>query len=100
MIQLGKKPSGSKAHISRVRDKVEEMLPPAMEDVAVMVNQIECKEPGCPPIETVVSLLEEGAPKIFKVFKPVSEVTDEDLKKGLQELLSFGKTADEHAHTD
>lgn len=40
MIQLGKKPPSNRADIERVRDKVEEMLPPAMDEVAVMVNQV------------------------------------------------------------
>jgi hypothetical protein len=29
----------------------------AGEDDAVVVNELQCTEPGCPPIETVVALL-------------------------------------------
>jgi len=27
-------------------------------EVTVMVTELECREPGCPPIETVIALLE------------------------------------------
>lgn len=50
-------------------------------------------------METVISLLVEGAPKKFKVFKPVTEVTDTDIKDGLHHLLSFGEAA-EHEHRE
>jgi hypothetical protein len=88
MISLGKPSSTSRAEVERVRGAVEAMLPAAYADVAVMVNQIECKEPGCVPIETVVSLLIEGAPQKAKVLKPVAEVTEEDLRKILPELVT------------
>mmetsp|Transcript_14740 Transcript_14740/g.43252 ORF Transcript_14740/g.43252 Transcript_14740/m.43252 type:complete len:103 (-) Transcript_14740:196-504(-) len=86
MIQLGKTKTVDKSQIARVRDLVEALLPPEFDDVAVMVNQIECKEEGCPPIETIISLLVERNPKKFKVFKPVAEVTDEDVRSGLKSL--------------
>jgi hypothetical protein len=28
------------------------------DDTTVMVTELECREPGCPPIETVVAVLE------------------------------------------
>jgi hypothetical protein len=33
----------------------------AGEDEAVVVNELSCTEPGCPPIETVVALLRAGS---------------------------------------
>jgi len=83
MIQLGKPKTVDRAQIERVRDAVEAMLPSEYDDVAVMVNQVECKEPGCAPIETIVSLLIEKAPLKFTVFKPVADVAVEDLREGL-----------------
>ncbi|MBM4375550.1 MAG: hypothetical protein FJ095_10730 [Deltaproteobacteria bacterium] len=53
----------------------------AGEDDAVVVNELQCTEPGCPPIETVVALLRAGsAPRQVKVHKPAVEVTQEDLR--------------------
>ncbi|HEY0466323.1 MAG TPA: hypothetical protein VGC79_19065 [Polyangiaceae bacterium] len=64
----------------------------AGEDDAVVVSELRCVEPGCPPIETVVALLREGnEPLQLKVHKPAVDVTDEDLRSALLE-------ADAHAY--
>lgn len=50
------------------------------EDVVVMVSELACTLPGCPPIETVVAFW--TAPERrhhFKVFKSVAEVVPDDL---------------------
>jgi hypothetical protein len=53
----------------------------ANEDDAIVVNELRCTEPGCPPIETVVALLRQGAPtRQVKVHKPIADVTDDDLR--------------------
>lgn len=89
MISLLGKQRASREEVARVRDAVEAMLPAGeLDDVAVMVAQIECREPSCVPVETVVSLLIVGAPRKAKVFKPVAEVTEEDLRAILPELLT------------
>jgi nitrate reductase delta subunit len=47
---------------------------------AVMVSELECKRPGCPPLETVVAFwLDDGQRRHFKVFKPVAGVAAGDL---------------------
>jgi hypothetical protein len=57
----------------------------AGEDDAVVVNELQCTEPGCPPIETVVALLRAGSePRQVKVHKPAVEVTEEDLRVAIQ----------------
>lgn len=58
----------------------------AAEDDAVVVNELSCAEPGCPPIETVVALLRAGSqPRQVKVHKPAVEVTEDDLRAAIQE---------------
>lgn len=58
----------------------------AAEDDAVVVNELSCTEPGCPPIETVVALLRAGSqPRQVKVHKPAVEVTEDDLRAAIQE---------------
>ena len=50
------------------------------EDDAIMISQIECQLPGCPPLETVVAFwCEDGKRRQFKVFKPLAEVVEDDL---------------------
>jgi hypothetical protein len=57
----------------------------ATEDDAVVVNELSCTEPGCPPIETVVALLRAGAePRQVKVHKPALDVTEDDLRAAIQ----------------
>ena len=55
------------AGIRQISDWVENELPEdEKEETSVMVNQIECVEDGCPPVECVIALLRK--PKlVFKV---------------------------------
>jgi hypothetical protein len=54
-------------------------------DDAVVVNELSCTEPGCPPVETVVALLRAGSePRQVKVHKPAVEVTEDDLRVAIQ----------------
>jgi hypothetical protein len=67
----------------------------AADDDAVVVNELSCTEPGCPPIETVVALLRAGTePRQVKVHKPAVEVTEDDLRAAIQ-----GSHEHEHPHS-
>ena len=96
MISFGeKKPNANRKFIAAVRTWVEDALPPAHEETTVMVNELQCFEPGCAPIETVVTLLDPQKPKMFKIFKPVSEVQPAEVLSNLSAMLS-GQSAPEH----
>jgi nitrate reductase delta subunit len=64
-------------------------------DAAVlMVAEVECKMPGCPPIETIAAFWgEDGTRYRFKVFKPVADVALEDLPISwlLPSLVDYGE---------
>ena len=48
-------------------------------DAAILVSEIACGLPGCPPLETVVAFwAEDGRRHHFKFFKPVREVVFDD----------------------
>lgn len=48
--------------------------------VTVVVAELACKTPGCPPVETVLAFWDEaGQPYRLRLFKPLAEVTEEDL---------------------
>jgi nitrate reductase delta subunit len=50
------------------------------EDAAILVTEVACAVPGCPPVETVVAFWTEGDRRHhFKVFKPMAEVVEDDL---------------------
>jgi len=67
------------AAIDRVRDWTRERfkLP---DDAAILVTEVTCALPGCPPLETVVAFWTAADTRHhFKVFKPVAEVVEDDL---------------------
>jgi nitrate reductase molybdenum cofactor assembly chaperone NarJ/NarW len=45
----------------------------------VMVSEIACAVPGCPPIETHVVFWTAAGRHHFKIFKPLADVADDDL---------------------
>lgn len=60
----------------------------------IMVAEVECQVPGCPPIETIVAFWgEDGTRYRFKVFKPVADVTADDLPISwlLPSLVDYGE---------
>ncbi|MEM7094264.1 MAG: hypothetical protein AAF567_14775 [Actinomycetota bacterium] len=49
----------------------------------MLVTELECSEPGCPPIETVIALLREGEQVQHKIHKPIAEVSEADVLDAL-----------------
>jgi hypothetical protein len=48
------------------------------EDVTIVVSEVACMLPGCPPLETVI-VFWDGTRHHFKIFKPVDQVVYDDL---------------------
>ena len=74
-----RRPPGHAGAADRVREWTRERfgLP---EDAAIMVAEVSCAVPGCPPLETVIAFwTENGKRHHFKVFKPVGDVVEDDL---------------------
>lgn len=67
------------AALERVREWTRERFKLG-ENAAVLVSEVTCALPGCPPLETVVAFWTEGDRRHhFKVFKPVEDVVLDDL---------------------
>jgi hypothetical protein len=67
------------AALERVREWTRARFKLA-EDATIMVTELNCVVPGCPPIETVVAFWSNADTRHhFKVFKPVAEVSEDDL---------------------
>lgn len=50
------------------------------EQTTVLVSEVACGLPGCPPLETVIAFWTDGDKRHhWKVFKPVAAVTEDDL---------------------
>ncbi|CAE8656344.1 unnamed protein product, partial [Polarella glacialis] len=61
------------------------------EPYAWSIAQVSCPEDGCPPVETILTDLGVKGPKpgngVYKVFKPIPEVTREDLENVLRGVV-------------
>jgi nitrate reductase delta subunit len=64
--------------LDRVREGVRARFR-LSEETAILVAEVACAVPGCPPVETVIAFWADEKRHHFKVFKPVAEVTDDDL---------------------
>lgn len=54
------------------------------EDTAVMIRQLACTEPGCPPLETVVAVLPmDGPARRWTLHRPAVQITEDDLRAAL-----------------
>ena len=65
--------------LERVKVWTRESLALAADDT-ILVAEMACGRPDCPPLETVVTFWLAGAERhVFKVFKPVADVAFDDL---------------------
>jgi nitrate reductase delta subunit len=78
MLGFTKKRSVDATAIDHVRGWTRERFALAS-DETVMVSQISCAVPGCPPIETHVVFWTALGRHHFKIFKPVADVINDDL---------------------
>ena len=79
MLGFVKKGAAQREALRRVKAWTRERFR-LSDDAAILVTEVACGLPGCPPLETVVAFWTEGDKRHhFKVFKPVAEVTEEDL---------------------
>lgn len=77
---LGNKTSINPQQASQVKRWVSESFALA-EDIVVMVTELQCTEEGCPPLETVIAILDApGQPRQFKLHKALAEVAASDIQ--------------------
>ncbi|MFO0954303.1 MAG: hypothetical protein U0835_24730 [Isosphaeraceae bacterium] len=74
-------PRPDPAHVARIKGWVAEALR-LPEGAAVMVTQLQCREPGCPPLETVIAILDGSATNRKKTLhKAAADVSREDVDR-------------------
>jgi G3E family GTPase len=45
-------------------------------DTPIMIKEVPCVKPACPPVETAIMAMQKNAPpRLFKVQKPINEIT-------------------------
>lgn len=71
-----------------VKDRVRRRLAlPA--EATVVVQELSCREPGCPPVETVLAVLRPGTPtRRTTVHRPLLNLTSRDIDEALPALPS------------
>ena len=81
MLFTRKPPRPNVEKIRQIKQILREALD--VRDTAIItVNEITCLEEGCPPIETVVAVLQSNSPTLQnKIHKPINDVQADDLKE-------------------
>ena len=77
-VGLTKKSPGLSAEQERVRTWTREHFNLG-DDETIMVSELPCSDPGCPPVETHLVFWTQAGRQQFKVFKPLAEVVPDDL---------------------
>ena len=49
----------------------------------VVVSELACREEGCPPVETVIGVLDDGEQRRWTLHKTVVEITETDVRRAL-----------------
>jgi hypothetical protein len=78
MLGFSKKGPGDAAALDRVRDWTRARFA-LTDDDTVMVSEVACSVPGCPPIETHLVFWTGAGPHHSKIFKPLADVVEGDL---------------------
>lgn len=47
-------------------------------ETPISINQLQCHEPDCPPVETVIAIM-TSPPQQYKIHKPISEISEMDI---------------------
>jgi len=77
-VGLTKKSPGLSAEQERVRTWAREHFNLGEEET-IMVSELPCSDPGCPPVETHLVFWTQAGRQQFKVFKPLAEVVPDDM---------------------
>lgn len=88
-LRGGRAKSGAEA-VARVKAWAAAILD-GSGDTAVAVNEIVCRDPGCPGTGTVILVMAPGRKtRAAKVAKPLDEVTEEDVAEALAPEVKAG----------
>ena len=76
----GRDASVSPQHLDALKNAVRSRFGLEAE-TRVMLTELQCREPGCPPVETVIAILAAGANRQWKIYKALREVAPEDIAR-------------------
>ncbi len=79
-MPLGARPPRRPPHSLELKETVRRLLS-LDDDTAVVVRQLACTEPGCPPLETVIAVLPmDGPARRWTLHRPIDQITEDDLR--------------------
>jgi hypothetical protein len=78
MLGFSKKSLANRAAADRARDWTRARFA-LTADETIMVSEVACSVPGCPPIETHLVFWTGAGRHHFKIFKPLADVVEDDL---------------------
>ncbi|AUA17055.1 hypothetical protein GTZ78_14410 [Streptomyces sp. SID8361] len=88
-MPLGARP-GPSPQLRELKQTVRRLLA-LDDDTAVMVRQLTCAEPGCPPLETIIAVLPMNGPALRWTLRTTAEeITEDDLRTALLTPSSEG----------
>lgn len=65
----------------RVREWVTACFDVRADGAWVMVSEVRCDEEGCPPVETVIAIMEPGSPpRRHAIHRPLAAVTEDEVR--------------------
>jgi hypothetical protein len=78
---FGSRPRLDPERVADIKGWVQDEFRPGPA-ATVMVTELRCTEPGCPPLETVIVILDgPGCPRQFKLHKAHADVTRADVAR-------------------
>jgi hypothetical protein len=78
---LAPRTQSNPAHTQEIKQWIRAVFQ-LSDDVTVMVTELQCSEPGCPPVETVIAIMNTGRdPSRYKLHKAIRDVTAEDIRE-------------------
>lgn len=76
---LARKNPSDMSHTARIKDWVRTQLR-LREDVVVSVNEVACRDAGCPDVEAVIGILQAERPvQTLRVERPIAHVTKDHI---------------------
>ena len=78
---FGSRPRNDPERVAEIKQWVAEVFR-LRPETSVLVTELRCTEPGCPPVETVVTILDTpGQPRHHKLPTALAEVTFADVRR-------------------
>ncbi len=76
------RPTAKPEHIQQLKTWTQDILNLSL-DVPISISQLQCHEPGCPQIETVIAVMTQPT-QTFKVHAAAGEISRRDVAEAIQ----------------